>query len=117
MWSKETTEYIDAVQAQLEKLGVLEETDKRNLKFLGDAVDLYSMARQQLLEEGITVYDNNNRKVANPAFSVMRSQQAMITALFKELSISTRQRRMLAKDEIIDEQTPLGNLIEELKNI
>jgi len=110
VWNEETKKYIDTITGQMELLGVLEDADRANLTLLGDAHHLYTIAKEELDRNGLTVTDQKGRMVANPAFSVLRSQQSVMVALFKELSISTRQRRLLTKDAIVNEETPLGQL-------
>lgn len=110
--SEKTKKYIETVKAQLSEDGVMTETDEQNLNFLAEAVELYYRGLDELDRTGLVVTDNKNRVVANPAFSIVRSSQGTITALMKELSVSLRQRRMLKKDNMVNEESPISQLFD-----
>lgn len=116
-WNLETEEYIETIKRQMESLGVLEDADRANLDLLGDAHHLYTMAKEELNTKGLTVIDQKGRMVANPCFSIVRSQQSIMVALFKELSISTRQRRLLTKDAMVTEEDPMDLFLDQMKEI
>lgn len=101
--SERTQNYIKVVRDQLEKMGVLEPADEENLKFLAEQTELYNRAMDEMDETGLTIVDKNGKQVANPAFQIARSAMCQITALMKELSVSCRQRRMLVKDCIVQD--------------
>lgn len=112
--SQETKDYIEKVKRQMEDLGVLEEVDKDNLDLLGSQVELYIRSMRDLDENGLTCIDQKNRTVANPSFSISRSCMTQITALLKELSLSCRQRRLLTKDSMITDSSPLDDFVEKV---
>lgn len=101
--SERTKNYVKIVREQLEKLGVLEKADEENLKFLAEQTELYNRAMDELDRTGLTILDNKGKTVVNPVFQVSRSAMTQITALMKELSVSCRQRRILVKDNFVQE--------------
>lgn len=105
--SEKTQNYIDVIKKEMESIGVLSDADIENLEFLKTQLELYNRAIDDLDENGFTCKDKLNRTVTNPAFNVQRSAMANIIALMKELSISARQRRLLTKDEMTQEEDPL----------
>lgn len=113
-WNKDTEKYIATIKKQMESLGVLEEADIENLNLLGDAHHLYIKAMNDLEEKGLTCTDQKGRMVANPAFSIVRSQQSIMLGLFKELSISTRQRRLLTRDAMVSEEDPMDVFLDKM---
>ena len=110
--SPETQEYINTVKEQMETLGVITDTDRCNLDLMATQVELYFRALKDIEEKGLTCMDTKGRLCANPSFSVARSAMTQITALLKELSISTRQRRMLVKDDMVTEDSPISQLFD-----
>lgn len=111
----ETEKYMSVIEKQMEKLGVLEDADKENLKLLKIQIELYYRAIDELELKGLTVVDKQNRTVVNPAFNVQRSAIANILGLLKELSLSARQRRLLVKDEMTDEPDPLDDFLSDMR--
>lgn len=114
--SDKTKNYISVIKKQMERLGVLDEADNENLEFLTTQVELYNRALDDLEKNGLTCKDTQNRLVVNPAFNIQRSAMANIIALMKELSISARQRRLLTKDSIVEEEDPMDLFLEKMKN-
>lgn len=109
---EETKNYISIVREELEKMKVLEPIDIENLNFLSTQVELYNRAMENIDTNGLTVINAHHETVANPAISIQRNAMSAIVSLLKELSISTRQRRMLIKDNIIDQSSPIEKLFE-----
>lgn len=105
--SEKTQSYINVIKREMESIGVLSDADKENIEFLTTQVELYNRALDDLEVKGLTVIDKQNRTVVNPAFNIQRSAMANIIALMKELSITARQRRLLTKDEMVEEEDPL----------
>lgn len=114
--SEKTKRYIEVIEKQLSDSGILEDADRENLQFLAEAVELYHRGLEELENSGLTVTDQKGRVVANPAFSIVRSSQSTITALLKELSISARQRRMMVKDNMVSEESPLSQLFDMIED-
>ena len=112
--SEKTKKYIEVIEKQLSDSGILEDADRENLQFLAEAVELYHRGLDALEEGGLIVTDQKGRVVANPAFSIVRSSQSTITALLKELSVSARQRRLMTKDAMIDDSSPLDDFVEKV---
>ena len=105
--SEKTQSYINVIKREMESIGVLSDADKENIEFLTTQVELYNRALDDLEVKGLTVIDKQNRTVVNPAFNIQRSAMGNIIALMKELSITARQRRLLTKDEMVEEEDPL----------
>lgn len=105
--SEKTQSYINVIKREMESIGVLSDADKENIEFLTTQVELYNRALDDLEVKGLTVTDKQNRTVVNPSFNIQRSAMANIIALMKELSITARQRRLLTKDEMVEEEDPL----------
>lgn len=117
-WNEETEKYIETITKQMESLGVLEQADIENLKLLGDAHHLYTKALKELEENGLTCTDQRGRLVSHPCFSVVRSQQAIMMGLWKELSVSLRQRRLLVKDAMVhEEEDPISLFLDKVGEI
>lgn len=112
--SEETKEYINTITNEMEKLGVLEDADRKNLDLLASQVELYIRAMADIDENGITTLGQGGRLVANPAVSVQRSCMTQITSLLRELSLSMKQRKMIVKDVISDEPDPLDIFLEKM---
>lgn len=112
-YCEETEKYMSVVQEQMEKIGVLEDADKENLKLLKIQIELYYRAVEDLETHGLTAVDKVGRTTVNPAFNIQRSAMANIISLMKELSISARQRRLLLKDDMVDEEDPLDKFLNE----
>ena len=114
--SQKTKDYIDTITQQMEKLGVLEEADKKNIELLASQYELYVRAIDDLDENGFTCKDKLNRTVTNPAFNVQRSAMANIIALMKELSLSARQRRLLTSAGQTEEEDPMDLFLNKVNN-
>lgn len=115
--SDETKNYMEIITRQMAGLGVLEEADRANLELLSSQIELYLRAMRELDEKGLTCTDQKGRMVSNPAFSVARSCMSQITSLLKELSLSTRQRRLLTRDAIIEEEDPMDVFLEKMESM
>ncbi len=105
--SDETKNYMKVITEQMESIGVLSDADRENLDLMASQVELYRRAMKELDESGMCIYDMKGRAVAHPAFSIARSCMTQIVALMRELSISARQRRMLVKDDMVEDTTPM----------
>lgn len=110
-WSSQTSYYISEIELKLKEMGVLETVDKNNLELLGDALEIYEMARRDVRVNGITVKEGPYTR-QNPSLQIMRQQQAMILSFLKEFSVTCRGRRLLAQSDTADEETPLSKLID-----
>ena len=115
--SEETKNYIEGVKEQMKNLGVFEETDGENLDLLASQIELYIRSMRELDEKGMVVTDQKGRMIANPCFSISRSCMTQITSLIKELSISTRQRRLLSKDSMTAESSPLDDFVDKIQGL
>lgn len=116
-WHPYAKEYIEKVEETLGEMGVLEGIDSFNLDLLGDSLTLYLKAKEELERSGLVVTDNKGRMVANPCVGLVKSQQGVILAFMKELSISLRQRRFLVKDQMVTDESPLDLFAEQIKDI
>jgi phage terminase small subunit len=113
-WSDETKEYITEVNNTLTTLGVLESVDIKNIILLGDAYDMYLIAKDNVRREGLTI-GNGDRQRQNPNLVIARQQQAMVLSYLKELNITCRGRRLLANSELKTQETPLNDFLEMCK--
>ncbi len=114
--SERTQNYVKIVRDQLEKMGVLEPADEENLKFLAEQTELYNRALDELEKTGLTILDGKGKTVVNPVFQISRSAMTQITALMKELSVSCRQRRMLVKDNFVQEDDAMDLFLQSFDN-
>ena len=114
--SPETQDYISTITAQMEKIGFLEDADKKNIELLGTQYELYVRAMKELEQTGLTVTDRQNRTVVNPAFNVQRSAMVNIVSLIRELSLSARQRRLLSTAGQVDEDDPMDIFLDKMNS-
>lgn len=115
--SPETKEYIDTITAQMEKIGFLEDADKKNIDLLASQYELYVRAVKDLDTNGFTITDIKNRRVVNPAFNIQRSAMTNIISLMRELSLSARQRRLLTSaGQVEDEEDPMDLFLNKMQN-
>ncbi len=114
--SQKTKDYIDTITQQMEKLGVLEEADKKNIELLASQYELYVRAIEDLDKNGFTTVDKLNRTVTNPAFAIQRSAMTNIISLMKELSLSARQRRLLTSAGQTEEEDPMDLFLNKVNN-
>lgn len=114
--SPETQEYIDTITAQMEKIGFLEDADRKNIDLLASQYELYVRAVKDLDTNGFTVTDKQNRKVVNPAFNIQRSAMTNIISLMRELSLSARQRRLLTSAGQTEEEDPMDLFLNKMQN-
>lgn len=115
-YSEETEKYMSVIQEQMEKIGVLEDADRENLKLLKIQIELYYRAVEDLEKNGLTSIDKVGRSTVNPAFNIQRSAIANILGLLKELSISARQRRLLTSAGQTEEADPMDEFLEKMQN-
>lgn len=114
--SPETKEYIDTITAQMEKIGFLEDADRKNIDLLASQYELYVRAVKDLDTNGFTITDTKNRRVVNPAFNIQRSAMTNIISLMRELSLSARQRRLLTNAGQVDEEDPMDLFLNKMQN-
>lgn len=114
--SPETKEYIDTITAQMEKIGFLEDADRKNIDLLASQYELYVRAVKDLDTNGFTITDTKNRKVVNPAFNIQRSAMTNILGLIRELSLSARQRRLLTSAGQVEEEDPMDLFLNKMQN-
>ena len=114
--SPETQDYISTITAQMEKIGFLEDADKKNIELLGSQYELYVRAMKELEQTGLTVTDKQNRTVVNPAFNVQRSAMVNIVSLIRELSLSARQRRLLSTAGQVEEEDPMDIFLDKMNS-
>ena len=114
--SPETQDYISTITAQMEKIGFLEDADKKNIELLGTQYELYVRAMKELEQTGLTVTDKQNRTVVNPAFNVQRSAMVNIVSLIRELSLSARQRRLLSTAGQVEEDDPMDIFLDKMNS-
>lgn len=114
--SPETKEYIDTITAQMEKIGFLEDADRKNIDLLASQYELYVRAVKDLDTNGFTITDIKNRRVVNPAFNIQRSAMTNIISLMRELSLSARQRRLLTSaGQVEDEEDPMDLFLQKME--
>lgn len=113
--SPETQEYIDTITAQMEKIGFLEEADRKNIDLLASQYELYVRAVKDLDKNGFTTRDKLNRTVTNPAFAIQRSAMTNIISLMRELSLSARQRRLLTSAGQTEEEDPMDLFLQNME--
>lgn len=114
--SPETKEYIDTITAQMEKIGFLEDADRKNIDLLASQYELYVRAVKDLDTNGFTITDTKNRRVVNPAFNIQRSAMTNIISLMRELSLSARQRRLLTNAGQVEEEDPMDLFLNKMQN-
>mgnify|MGYP003293311778 CR=1 FL=1 len=61
-WSDETKAYITEVNNTLTSMGVLESVDSKNIILLGDAYDMYLLAKENVREQGLTIGKGDRMK-------------------------------------------------------
>lgn len=115
-YSEETEKYMSVIQEQMEKIGVLEDADRENLKLLKIQIELYYRAVEDLEKNGLTATDKVGRSTVNPAFNIQRSAIANILGLLKELSISARQRRLLTSAGQTEEVDPMDEFLSKVND-
>ena len=115
-YCEETEKYMSVIQEQMEKIGVLEDADRENLKLLKIQIELYYRAIEDLENNGLTSKDKQGRTTVNPAFNIQRSAIANILGLLKELSISARQRRLLTSAGQTEEEDPMDLFLNKMND-
>lgn len=109
-WREETKTYIQEVNDTLQKMGVLEGVDTKNIILLGDAYDMYLQAKSIVKKEGLTI-GKGDRLRQNPALVIARQQMALVLSYLKELNITCRGRRLLANSDMKTDDTPLAEFL------